>query len=163
MLLRLFRWIVLISLCFSAVPAAAQAAAVSNLSTKDVTALQAMVSAMEAAWSSRDAKAYAAQFTPDAEHINAYGMWWRGRDEIAGAMTFVLGTIYPTNPIVADQVSVKGIGPRLAVVQYRWQLASDSDPDGTRYEKPSGRVTQGVAKGREGWRITHFQSTFINP
>jgi hypothetical protein len=58
---------------------------------------------------------------------------------------------------------VKAIGPKLAVIQYRWQLQSYSDPDGTRYEKPAGRITQIVAKRSEGWRIAHFQSTFINP
>jgi uncharacterized protein (TIGR02246 family) len=54
----------------------------SPLSPSDEAELRAMIPAMEAAWRSHDAGAYAAQFTPDAEHVNAYGMWWRGRAEI---------------------------------------------------------------------------------
>lgn len=107
MLMRLVTCLAALALCFT-LPAAAQGPA-SKLISRDVAALRAMVPAMETAWRTRDAKAYAAQFSADAEHINAYGMWWRGRQEIAHAMTFTLGRIYPDNPLVADQISVKSI------------------------------------------------------
>ena len=113
-----FRWLAAIFLCL-ALPATSQVPAASSLSAKDLALLKALVPAMEAAWRSRDARAYASQFTSDAEHINAYGMWWRGRHEIAQAMAFTLEKIYPTNPLQADQVTVKGMGPGMAVVQYR--------------------------------------------
>ena len=162
MLLQLMRWLLAFWLCMAS-SAHAQMAPRSSLSSKDVELLRAMVPAMAASWKAKDAKGYASQFAADAEHINAYGMWWQGRSEIAEAMTFVLHKIYPSNPIAADSVTVKGLSPGVAVVQYRWQLQPYSDPDGTRYAKPWGRVTQVVIKRREGWRISHFQSTFINP
>lgn len=134
-----------------------------SLSVSDVTQLKQLVDEMAQAWKRHDAEAYAAQFTDDAEHINAYGMWWRGRPEIASAMKFVLNNIYPTNPISTDQVSVQPLSKDVAVVQYRWHLQTYVDPDGTRHENPQGRITQVVVKQPAGWRIRYFQSTFINP
>lgn len=141
----------------------AQSEAISRvISATDDASLRRMVVEMEHAWNAHDADAYAAQFTPDAEHVNAYGMWWRGRREIADAMRFVLGRIYPTNPISADQVLVQPLAKNVAMVRYRWRLQSYTDPDGTRHENPQGRVTQVLVKHPEGWRIQAFQSTFIN-
>lgn len=126
-------------------------------------ALRSMVSDMALAWKARDARAYANQFTTNAEHINAYGMWWRGRAEIEQGIRIALERVYPDNPISVDEITVRMVAPRVAVVQYRWQLQPYADPDGTKYDKPIGRVTQVVSQGKEGWRITNFQSTFVNP
>lgn len=134
-----------------------------SIGIREEAALRHMVADMERAWRARDAEAYAAQFTDDAEHINAYGMWWRGRREIAEAMKFVLDRIYPGNPITSDQVSVLPLTKEIAIVQYRWHLNSYADPDGTKHVNPQGRITQVVVKRPEGWRIRTFQSTFINP
>jgi uncharacterized protein (TIGR02246 family) len=133
------------------------------LSPEDVAAIEAMVPAMEAAWRTHNAAAYVGQFVPDAEHINAYGMWWRGRDEIEQGIAFALTRIYPDNPIVASDVTVSAVAPKVAVLQYRWRLKPYSDPDGTRYADPQGRVTDILVRTDGGWRIRNFQSTFINP
>ena len=126
----------------------AQSEAISRvISATDDASLRRMVVEMEHAWNA---------------HVNAYGMWWRGRREIADAMRFVLGRIYPTNPISADQVLVQPLAKNVAMVRYRWRLQSYTDPDGTRHENPQGRVTQVLVKHPEGWRIQAFQSTFIN-
>ena len=134
-----------------------------SISIREEAALRHMVADMERAWRAPDAEASAAQFTDDAEHINACGMWWRGRREIAEAMKFVLDRIYPGNPISSDQVSVLPLTKEIAIVQYRWHLNSYADPDGTKHVNPQGRITQVVVKRPEGWRIRTFQSTFINP
>jgi uncharacterized protein (TIGR02246 family) len=118
---------------------------------------------MEAAWRARDAEAYAGQFTEDAEHINAYGMWWRGRREIAEGIGFALNVVYRDNPIVARDVSLIPLGEDVALVQYRWRLNPYADPDGAQHDDPEGRVTQVVVRVARGWRIRAFQSTFINP
>ncbi|WP_260596601.1 SgcJ/EcaC family oxidoreductase [Sphingomonas endolithica] len=133
------------------------------LSSQDVAAIEAMVPAMAAAWRTHDAAAYARQFVPDAEHINAYGMWWRGRYEIEQGIAFALTRIYADNPIVASDVTVSAVTPKVAILQYRWRLKPYSDPDGTRYADPQGRVTDVLVRTKEGWRIRNFQSTFINP
>jgi uncharacterized protein (TIGR02246 family) len=134
-----------------------------TITASEEAALRHMVADMEKAWKARDADAYAAQFTDDAEHINAYGMWWRGRREIAEAMKFVLNRIYPENPITADQISIRPLAQHIAIVQYRWRLNPYADPDGTKHVRPQGRITQVVVKQPAGWRIQTFQSTFINP
>lgn len=133
-----------------------------RLARSDEAQLRQMVADMESAWKRRDAAAYAAQFTSDADHVNAYGMWWRGRPEIASSMRFVLDKIYPDNPIRADQVMVQPLGRDVALVRYRWSLDSYSDPDGTRHDNPQGRISQVVVRGASGWKIQSFQSTFIN-
>ncbi|WP_161988968.1 SgcJ/EcaC family oxidoreductase [Sphingomonas glacialis] len=133
------------------------------LSQDDLTAIKAMVPAMEAAWRTHDAAAYAGQFVPDAEHVNAYGMWWRGRAEVEQGIAFALSRIYPDNPIVASDASVSAVGANVAILQYRWRLKPYSDPDGTHYADPQGRVTDVVVRTDAGWRIRNFQSTFINP
>lgn len=133
------------------------------LSPDDVAWIKAMIPAMETAWRNHDAAAYAGQFTPDAEHINAYGMWWRGHDEIEQGIGIALTRIYPDNPIAASDVTVSALSPAIAVVQYRWRLRSYADPDGTTYIDPQGRVTEVVVRTANGWRIRNFQSTFINP
>jgi uncharacterized protein (TIGR02246 family) len=133
------------------------------LAESDRVALHAMVDDMESAWAARDAAAYAAQFTKDAEHINAYGMWWRGRREIEDGIRFALENIYPDNPIAADMVEVTGLSTDIAVVQYRRRLGPYGDPDGKWYEEPQGRVTDTLVRTPDGWRIRFFHSTFINP
>ena len=153
----------LVASIVAAIVSPAQSRPKTSLSPDEILQLKQLVVEMAQAWKRHDADAYAAQFTDDAEHINAYGMWWRGRTEIASSMKFVLNKIYPANPISADQVSVQSLAKDLAVVQYRWQLRSYTDPDGTRHENPQGRITQVVVKEPAGWRIRYFQSTFINP
>ena len=133
-----------------------------TLPPEDIATIRAMVPAMELAWQSHNAAAYAAQFVSDAEHINAYGMWWRGRTEIEQGIAFALTRIYPENPISASEVTVSGVSHDAAVVQYRWRLSPYSDPDGTAYSNPQGRVTELVVRTPVGWRIRTFQSTFIN-
>lgn len=133
------------------------------LSQDDLIAIKAMVPAMEAAWRTHDAAAYANQFVPDAEHVNAYGMWWRGRAEVEQGIALALNRIYPDNPIVASDASVSAVGANVAILQYRWRLKPYSDNDGTRYADPQGRVTDVLVRTDKGWRIRNFQSTFINP
>ena len=133
------------------------------LSTGDVAELENMVPAMEAAWRTGDAASYAAQFTVDAEHVNAYGMWWHGRDEIFDGIGFALSQIYPTNQITTSEFAVEALSPDIAVVRYRWRLQPYSDPDGTHYADPQGRIINVLVKRSDGWRIRFFQSTFINP
>lgn len=134
-----------------------------TFSSADEATLRGMVPDMEAAWQTGDAAAYSAQFISDADHVNAYGMWWRGRGEIAEGIGFALNVIYADNPISARDVEVTALGDDQAVVQYRWRLGPYADPDGTGYADPQGRITQVLVRTSEGWRIRFFQSTFINP
>lgn len=131
---------------FHSVPASASKPSPPTITAREEGALRHMVADMERAWKAHDADAYAAQFTDNAEHINAYGMWWRGRHEIAEAMKFVLNRIYPDNPITVDQVSVQPLTKDIAIVQYRWRLNSYEDPDGTKHVNPAGADHPG---GRE--------------
>jgi len=121
------------------------------LSTTDVAELENMVPAMEAAWRAGDAASYAAQFTADAEHVNAYGMWWHGRDEICNGIGFALSRIYRTNPIATSEVAIEPLSEDIAVVRHRWRLQPYSDPDGTRYaDHKAGSSTSWSNKWMDG-------------
>ena len=134
-----------------------------NMSNKDEQELLQMPLEMQKAWNAHNAKAYVAQFMEDANHINAHGLWWKGKKEIEGAVTYIHQTFFKDNVIKASDISIRFVKPDVAIVRYKWSMNSFTPPDHETIVNPSGWVTQIVTKQGGKWLITDFQSTYIDP
>jgi uncharacterized protein (TIGR02246 family) len=117
----------------------------------------------EDAWNRSDIDAMLTYLTPDMEYVNAgNGYYWRGHAELKAGWTRVLagGGLKP-KPVAR---TFRQLDRDFAICVTRYQIelpANQSQP-------AAPRITEAVstfvlARQRDGWLITHSQSTMAAP
>ncbi len=78
--------------------------------------IRAVVDRLEAAWAARDAAAWGAQFTQDADFTTWFGAHLSGREAIAASHSTVFDQIYADSLGAFDIASIRTPAPDLAIV-----------------------------------------------
>ncbi len=117
---------------------------------------EAVFAAYIAAWNAHDMKAFANLFSEDADYVNAYGDWWRGRDELQAKNGEAHGSYYARTRMRADNPVVHPLNEGLALVQARWILHGDTR---AKRDERLGFVTLVLTRDDDRWRIRLAQNT----
>ena len=121
---------------------------------------EAMLAAYVAAWNAHDMKAFANLFSEDADYVNAYGEWWRGREALQAKNTEAHESYYARTRLRMENPVVRSLGNDLALVQARWVLHGDTR---ARRDERLGFVTLVLTKEESRWHIRLAQNTERNP
>ncbi|HEY8602240.1 MAG TPA: SgcJ/EcaC family oxidoreductase [Thermomicrobiales bacterium] len=129
-----------------------------TLTQDDEVAIRALVAALVASWNAADGAGYAAWFTEDADFVNIYGLYVKGRAAIAAGHQQIFDTVYrgSTNSSIVE--GVRALVPRLALARVAWHLRI---PAGEAVRENQARATLVLAHTPAGWRIAAFQNTVI--
>jgi uncharacterized protein (TIGR02246 family) len=105
----------------------------------------------------------AAEFTTaDWVHINPFGGWTRGRDNVLAELREVHGSFLRDVKDIPDTTVVRLTGATSAVVTVPSRLSTYVTPDGRRHERERQIRTFVFIRLEDRWRIVQDQNTIIS-
>ena len=127
-----------------------------ELASPDRTAIESIVSRLEAAWNAMDGPAFAAPFAEDADFVNIRGDHFRGRDAIAAGHTAIFRTIYAGSTNRYELESARLLRPDVALVHVHAVLNA---PQGPLEGEHGARFSMVLTKASGEWTIAAFHNT----
>lgn len=117
---------------------------------------EAVLAAYVAAWNAHDMKAFANLFSEDADYVNAYGDWWRGREALHAKNSEAHGSYYARTRMRTEAPVMRAIADKMVLLQARWILHGDTR---AKRDERHGFVTLVMTKDEDRWRIRLAQNT----
>ena len=137
------------------------ALAVSAFSThrsQDEVAIHKVETGLQEAWNHHDAKAFASFFTEDADCVNVVGWWWKGRPQIEKKVADPHVFMFRESTLTDDEIHVRFLTPRIAVVHVCWSMVGNRNPDGTPGQPRKAIQTHILQRQAEKWLIAAFNN-----
>jgi len=133
-------------------------------STLAAPGIETVVSAVVEAWNRHDMKAYAAQFTEDADFVNVVGMHFRGRPQIESVHFDLHRTIFKNSNLRAVNTIVRSVNERVALAHIAWEMSgAEGLPGWNVPELRKGMMSLVLVRTGDRWRITAAQNTDAVP
>ena len=120
--------------------------------------LERLVGELEAAWNTADSDAFAEGFAIDADFVNVYGMYARGRAAIAAGHHFIFTTIYKGSKVEYRVVAARELAAGVALVHVSARL---NVPAGTMAGKHEAMWSGVATLLDDGWKFTAFHNTIV--
>ncbi len=117
---------------------------------------EAVLAAYVAAWNAHDMKAFANLFSEDADYVNAYGDWWRGREALQTKNSEAHDSYYARTRLRTETPVIRPIDEKMVLVESRWILHGDTR---AKRDERHGFVTLVMTKDENRWRIPLAQNT----
>lgn len=127
-----------------------------NLSAQEEPSVKKVISEFTLAWNRHDAKALADLHTEDANAINIFGQWLKGRNEIQATWQKVHAGVFARSKMVMDVDQVKFLAPNIATANGTMELLNV--PPDVLGKCHWSRV---LVKIDGKWMISEFQNTLI--
>lgn len=115
------------------------------------------------AWSTHDAKRYAALFTDDADVVNVLGWHWKGRAVLEQKLARAFALVFAQSQLSVHDVGVRFLKPDVAIAHVPWTMTGAMSPAGGATPPQRGLQTQTLVKQHGRWRIAAFQNTNAVP
>ena len=103
----------------------------------------------------------ATDFTPDADFVNVYGMWRKGRAEIEARQGERMRTVLREARITLLDLRIRFIRPDVAIVHQTHEMSGMLNPDGQLMPPHRERSIRVVVKERGKWLTTAFHNTIV--
>jgi uncharacterized protein (TIGR02246 family) len=135
--------------------------------TTDETAIRKIIQDEVAAWNRGDATAYSRQFAADGTFTNIRGQFFTGYDAFLKQHEVIFGKIFKNTTLQQDIVSLKFIGPDVAVVETLTSVsgmpetAPGTAPDSK--GRLRTRLLQLVARQGGEWKIVAYHNVDVKP
>jgi uncharacterized protein (TIGR02246 family) len=133
-------------------------------STLTAPGIETVISAVVEAWNRHDMKAYAAQFTEDADFVNVLGMHFRGRPQIEAVHVDLHRTIFRNSNLRAASTTVRPVNEQVALAHVAWEMTgADGLPGWNVPELRKGMMSLVLVRTGDRWLITAAQNTDAVP
>lgn len=133
-------------------------------STIAAPGIETVVSAVVDAWNRHDMKAYAAQFTEDADFVNVVGMHFRGRPQIEAVHIDLHRTIFRNSNLRSVNTTVRPVNDQVAVAHVAWEMTGAEGLLGWNVpELRKGMMSLVLVLRGDRWLITAAQNTDVVP
>lgn len=126
--------------------------------SQDEAAIHKVEAGLQEAWNHHDAQAFARFFTEDADCVNVVGWWWKGRPQIEKKVADAHAFMFRDSTLTNDEIQVRFLTSRMAVVHVRWSMVGNRKPDGTPGEPRRGLQTHILQKQAGKWFIASFNN-----
>lgn len=115
--------------------------------------MQELAHGLVEAYNGKDAEAFGALFTDDAQFVNVLGDRRRGRDEIAESHRQAFTTVLAGTSLCREGLDVAALGSDLevGVLEWRRERAADAPPAGA--PAGTGVMTLVARRDSDGWRL----------
>ena len=123
--------------------------------------IEVILAAFADTWNRHDMDAFAALFAADAELVTVTGRWLRGRAEIHAAHTAMHASVMKESRIELRDLSIRVLGPDLAIARARWRLEGLVGPGGVALPPRAGVFGNLVARQAGAWCLLDTQNTEI--
>jgi uncharacterized protein (TIGR02246 family) len=125
----------------------------------DEAAVRNIPQAFAAAWAKHDGQQLARIMSEDVDFVNVAGEWLRGRADFGRFHSRLLSGRFRDSTLTPLEVSVRFLGPHLAVLHWSWRVEGDQNFDQTSRKPRFGIFTMVVAKTGDEWLVTAAQNT----
>jgi len=133
-------------------------------STIAAPGIETVVSAVVDAWNRHDMKAYAAQFTEDADFVNVVGMHFRGRPQIEAVHIDLHRTIFRNSNLRSVNTTVRPVNDQVAMAHVAWEMTgAEGLPGWNVPELRKGMMSLVLVLRGDRWLITAAQNTDVVP
>lgn len=103
-------------------------------------------------------------FTEDADFVNVVGLWWNTREQIRDNHAYGFRHMFPDTVMVLDRVTVRELGPDVAVVHAGWTMNGQITPAGERAGTRQGVISFTTVRQDGGqWLAVSAQNTDAIP
>jgi uncharacterized protein (TIGR02246 family) len=126
-------------------------------------AIEAVADAFTDSWNRHDMQAFAALYAEDADFVNVYGLWWKGRDEIRVAHEETHVSLFSRSHLAHDFHEVRMLTPDLAICRTTWRLTGVCDRSLRPMPDRRGRLMHVLQRRSGRWQIVATQNTDITP
>jgi uncharacterized protein (TIGR02246 family) len=126
--------------------------------SQDEAAIHKVEIGLQEAWNRHDAQAFGSFFTEDADCVNVVGWWWKGRPQIEKKVADAHVFMFRESTLTDDEIQVRFLTPRIAVVHVRWSMVGNGNADGTRGQPRKGIQTHILRKQGGNWLIAAFNN-----
>jgi uncharacterized protein (TIGR02246 family) len=118
---------------------------------------QIVVQQIQDAWNTKDGRAFAAPFAPDANYVNVIGGYSKGREVIEKEHTALFSTIHKESHNIRTVKSIRFLRPDVAVVHVEGRLLTRAGGE------PRGHNINLMVMTKDNgkWSIAAFQNTPI--
>ena len=103
----------------------------------------------------------AAEFTPDADFVNVYGMWRKGAAEIEARQGERMKTVLKEAKITSLDLRIRFIRPDVAIAHQTQEMTGMLSPDGQKMPPHRERSIRVLVKERGKWLTTAFHNTIV--
>ena len=125
--------------------------------TAEDAAIRDMVRAQETALNTHDAAAYGRLLEDDVDMVTSLGWWVKGRESYVRKLGEAFARPFGKAHVHADDVTVRMLGPDLAIAHIRWSDGAARKDDGA----IDGQLLRRQTDGR--WLIAASQETDVKP
>jgi uncharacterized protein (TIGR02246 family) len=114
-------------------------------------------------WNAHDMVAFGQLFREDADFVNVFGGWYRGRARIRAEHVAIHAGVFRESRLSADEMHVKALSDTVASLHLRWSLVGIVAPNGAASPERKGILTLILTKTSDKWEIAVAQNTDIVP
>jgi uncharacterized protein (TIGR02246 family) len=116
--------------------------------------IQRVILGLEAGWNRASGEEFARDFEEDAEFVNIYGSYARGRAAIGDAHEVILHSVYSGSKLALTVMGVRELADGVAVAHVSGVMEN------------GGREIRALPilvlrRGAEGWRISAFHNVLV--
>ena len=116
------------------------------------------------AWNGHDMHALGELFADDADFIDVFGNWFKGRAAFEQVLAQRHRSVFAESRFTKKDAAVRQVSPGLAIVHAVIELAGATSPGGQPLAPALGVMSYVMQReGPEGWRILAFQNTAVMP
>ena len=105
----------------------------------------------------------AAEFTPDAEFVNVYGMWRKGAAEIEARQKERMETVLKEAKITLLDLRIRFIRSDVALVHQTHEMSGMLNPKGETMPPHRELSIRVLVKEKGKWFTTAFHNTIVRP
>ena len=131
------------------------------MTTQEELAVLAVIEAFIDSWNRHDMRTLAALFAEDADFVDVFGNWFRGRMALELALTQRHATVFQNSRFTEKDVAVRFPKPDLAIVHAVIELSGAVDRQGQELPPGLGVVTTVIEEVAGGWQIIALQNTAV--
>jgi uncharacterized protein (TIGR02246 family) len=116
------------------------------------------------AWNAHDISALGDLFADDADFVDVFGNWFKGRAAFEQVLAERHRSVFAKSRFTRKDVAVRWASPALAIVHAVIELAGATGPDGQPLPPALGVMSYVMnQQGPQRWRILAFQNTAVIP
>jgi uncharacterized protein (TIGR02246 family) len=116
------------------------------------------------AWNAHDMQALGDLFADDADFIDVFGNWFKGRTAFEQVLAERHRSVFAESRFTMKDAAVRQVSPGLAVVHAVIEFAGATGPGGQPLAPALGVMSYVMEReGPAGWRILAFQNTAVMP
>ena len=129
--------------------------------SSDTSGIRTLVDAFADAFNRKDPRAFGALFADDAEFVNIFGAWWRGKRAIEDNHGKVFASMLAQSKLVIVAVEPKVLAPGLALAMVRWHRDALPDAEGRTLPPGDGVLSMLARRDGDGWSFVLVHNTAV--